>query len=537
MMPRQEASPADRLILLLIIGLLVAGGIVFARAQNVWIDETTQLSGASLPLGRMIAWLTGAPEPALGVPPDRMPPISYVVDAAFWRLWGDNLFAFRMLHLAIASAGLIVLLDAVRVRLGIAAMVVTGLLLALLPKLADQAVEIRSYPMFFALSCGQLAMILHRRDQSGWPWILAFGALGLASSYTHFFGVVATSAFAVALFVASEDRTAALRVAAVYAGLVVLWTGLIPFVTSAASISGAEDHADMSIGGIVTYLLKLIGHSANLLTWQGAALLFGGALLLMAMTLAGLAWQSRRDGVGIRRDPLAILIVALLAGLCATLAAGVVVAGFNPTKPSYSIWMMPVIATLIGAAFARPLPGRVAAWLRVAAAAIMLVGAAWGQWDFLSRANWFTHGPEVALSRAVTDAGPRTAVVYVGPAWAFGYYPQYWRRRDALDQWLLADDGQGVHRIARGGDPSGPAQPLAVLDRYDAIVVARIDLSSYRDFRSKVSGTAIAEGAIVDQGFPDRHWSAGQAVASPGFIALTTQTIVRQAGGDANDRS
>lgn len=531
MMPRQGASPADRLLLLLTIGLFVVGGVVFARAQNVWVDETTQLSGISLPLGRMIAWLTGAREPALGVPPDRMPPISYIVDAAFWRLWGDNLFAFRMLHLAIAVAGLAVLLDAVRFRIGVAAMVVAGLLLTLLPKLTDQVVEIRSYTMLFALSCGQVAMVLRRRDKAGWSWIVAFAALGLISSYTHFFGVVATSAFFVALFVASESRAAALRIIAVYAALLLLWAGLIPFVTGAASASAALDRADMSLGGVVTYLLKLIGHSANLLTWQGAALLFGGALLLAAMTLAGLAWQARREGDAVRRDPVVILVVALIAGLGATLAAGLVVIGFNPTKPSYSVWMIPVIATVIGAAFAKPLPGRIAAGARVLAAAIMLIGAAWGQWDFLSRADWFAHGPEVALSRAVTSAGPRTAVVYIGPAWAFGYYPQYWRRRDALDQWLLADDGQGVHRIARGGDPSGPAQPLATLDRYDAIVVARIDLSSYRDFRSKVSGTAIAEGAIVDQGFPDRHWSAGQAVATPGFIALTTQTIVRQAEG------
>ena len=57
----------------------------FALAQNLWIDESTQLSGATLPLGRLFAWLTGTREPSFGVPPDRMPPISYLIDAACYR--------------------------------------------------------------------------------------------------------------------------------------------------------------------------------------------------------------------------------------------------------------------------------------------------------------------------------------------------------------------------------------------------------------------------------------------------------------------
>ena len=81
-------------------------GIHFARAQNLWIDESTQLSGSRLPLATMVGWLTGH-GPGLGVPPDRMPPISYLVDALVWTSGCSTDLCFRLVHLAAAAAGLI----------------------------------------------------------------------------------------------------------------------------------------------------------------------------------------------------------------------------------------------------------------------------------------------------------------------------------------------------------------------------------------------------------------------------------------------
>ena len=531
-MSRQGANRADRLILLLIVIVFLAGGVVFAFAQNVWVDETTQLSGMTLPPGRLLAWLMGTPEPSFGVPPDRMPPLGYLFDGVFWRAWGNDVLAFRLLHLGIAALGLGVLLDAVRGRLGLGAMIVTGLLLALLPKLIDTVVEIRSYTMLFALSCMQVAMILRSEDRSGWRWIGAFAALGLVSSYTHFFGVVATSAFFVALFVASASRAGAVRVAVVYAVLLLSWSGLVPFVFGAATASAAPEGADMRVSGLAAYLLKLIGHSANLVSWPGAALLFAGAIGLFVLMLAGLAVRARREGVGIRTDRLAILFVALVAGLAATLAAGLVVSGFNPMKPNYSIWMLPVIAVLVGGAF-RSDPARGSGLLRVVrygAAALMLAGAAWGQVDFLRRADGFAHGPEREIARALAVAGPHTAVVYAGPSWGFGYYPLYWRQREALDQWLLSDDGATVHRISRGGDPTTPAQPLGVLDGYRSIIVARIEQRDYRAFRDMPAGSPVEAAPIVDQGFPGGQWTAEPASATPGLFWLTIQSLHRRPG-------
>lgn len=537
-MPREGASRADWLIMLVIAALFVAGGVVFLRAQNVWIDETTQLSGMALSLPRMIAWLTGTPEPTLGVPPDRMPPISYLFDAAFWRVWGDNIQAFRLLHLIVAASGLVVLLAAVRRVCGTAAMTVTGLLLVLLPKLTDIAVEIRAYPLVFAIACIQVAMLLTRRGRLDWRWLAGFAAVGLVASYTHFFGVVATSAFFVALFVASGSRAAAIRVVAVYAALAVSWVGLAPFIVGAASASGIEDHADMSVGGIFAYLLRLMGHSANLLSWPGTALLAVGALTLLGISIARVIVQGRREGLATLADPVAMLIVAVLAGVAATLAAGFVAAGFNPTKPSYSIWMLPVLAVLIGAAFRSSQDGAAAAAgeaaprglasrARIALAAVMLIGAAWGHWDFLSRAAWFTHGPDTALSGAVAAAGPDSAVVYVGPTWPYGFYPLYWHQRDGVDQWLIAEDGSGVRRIGVGGDPTTLVEPFDVLDRYRAIVIARIDVHDYRHFRAFAAGASPDPGPIVDQGFPNRHWSAGPAETTLSFFGLTAQQLTR----------
>ena len=521
---------SSRLSLLLVLLLLIAACVHFARVQNVWIDESTQLSGMTLGPLRLIGWLAGAPVHEFAVPPDRMPPVSYLIDASFYRLWGANVLAFRALHLAITAAGAGVLLCAISKRMGLQAMIVAGLVLALSPKLVETAVEIRAYPLFFALTCLQLAMALRAREQWSWRAVAVFAGLALASGYTHFFGVVAGSAIMVATIVTRPDRKSAIRLAQAYAVLLVLWIGLAPFVTGASSISSVTESASLNGLALITWVLKLIGHSANLLSPIGAFFYFVGAFGLAA--IAKIAWLMRARGGGLaeRVHPIALLLAALGAGLVVTVLAAFVIKGFNPLKPSYSIWALPLIAALIGSCFMpRIFPDN--ALFRFARASLLgvfLIGALWGQVEFLAHARWFVHGPERALQAALDKAPSGAAIVYAGDDWGYGYFPLAWRSENRLDQWLISSDGARVRHIGRGGNAATPEQPLTALNRYPALVIAQIVPLGYRELRAAPPGERSAASPIAVAERLRAGWSVDSANAYPGLYWLVVETAQRQ---------
>lgn len=462
--------------------IFLACCIRFALVQNVWIDESTQLSGATLGIGRLMTWLTGTREPAFGVPPDRMPPISYLIDAACYRTACAAPVAWRLLHLLFAVAGLSVATWAVVRRWGIAAGLVTGLFLALSPKLIEMGVEIRAYPIFFAITCAQIALLLRlieaERLRAG-PLGL-FLLLGLASAYTHFFGLVSSMALFTGLFAA---RATTIREAAAIAGaavlLVLLCLGLAPFIMTASAISGDAVQTDASGHGLSLYFLRLAGHVANVMSPIGAALFFLPLVGLIAVAGVRIARGFGAGGLGYRRDAVVALAVALASGLAVTLLAAVVAKGFNPLKPSYSLWVLPVLAVLLGAICGRGQSGRLTGIAR-GLALLMLIGAAVGTLLLMRHPGWFVHGPSSAIRAAVGDAPADTAVVYEGD-WGYGFFPTYYYYHQSLDQWRIAPDGQ-LQKIGLGGDPAAadPA-PLAAKRR---IVLVRIASRNYHDLRA-----------------------------------------------------
>lgn len=510
--------------------------LIFGAAQNVWIDETTQLSGATLTPGPLIAWLTGALKLPFGVPGDRMPPLSYFIDMIGWRIWGGNELAFRLYHAAIAGAGLAVLVVATACRFGTRAALIAGLILALSPKLIETAVEIRAYPIFFALSCAQAAMIV-RGDVAGSIGRLAlFLLLGLLSGYTHFFGIVATSAYFVAVFIGARDGRAAVRVVLGYGLLLLAWAGLSPFIFGATSLSNTSLVAATDAGNLASFLALLLGHSALLLHPAVALCYFGGAVVLAALGAAGLAKMLVRTGLPARHDPAMGLALALLAGIVVVIAAAFVVRGFTTLSPRYNIWMLPPIALLIALAADGVIApeGRLPRILRYGALAVFALGAALGYVGFLKRADWFIHGPSRSFDALVTKAGPSVAVVHVGSGWAWGYFPLYRLHRDTVPQWLLAPDGQSLVRITQGGDATGARQPLAALDGYDTVVAGRVDLLSYTDLRAlepmpSVTGDLLPALALAG-------WRSDAPLYQPGNYAFTGQLYHKRPAPSPIDR-
>jgi len=504
----------------MVLAIFAVAAFLFARVQNVWVDETTQLSGITLAPGALLAWLSGGFDPGFGVPPDRMPPVSYFIDMIGWHIWGSNELAFRLYHAAITAGGILVLMVAVTRRFGLRAALIAGLLMALSPKLVTTAVEIRAYPILLTLSCLQVALLLWG-DVAAKPKRLAlFVLLGVLSGYTHFFGLVATSAYAAAAFLDARDTKGAVRVVLAYGLLLLLWAGLYPFVAGASTISSTHTDPSVVLPDVAAFLAQTLGSSAIMVSPLVATLHFASAALLIVLGAIGLGRVIARDGLEARHEPWLGLLVALLAGIAVTLVASLLVASFDALAPRYSVWMLPPLIVLIAIAAdgAMAPPGRLARLTRLGALAVLAISAVWAQALFLSRAEWFIHGPSGVLEQMLAEAPQPVAVVHVGESWAWGYFPLYRAHRDTLPQWLLAPDGESVIRITRGGDPSGDPQPLSVLNDTAALLVSRIDLKTFKDLRllkDRRDMAFQATGALAPA-VERAGWESGTLIHRPG---------------------
>lgn len=497
--------------------LLLVLGLVFASVQDVWIDESTQLSGAMLPLPRLFAWLAGAPEPGLGVPPDRMPPVSYLVDAAGLRLLGLSVFGLRVLHLAIACAGAAVLVAAVAVRMGVRAAWLAGAVLVLSPKLIEASVELRAYPIWFALVCVQLALVFRILDRPGVASrpLIAFVLVSMVADWTHFLALIPTCALLVGIAAARLRSARVLRPLTVAGGAILLAAATnAPFVAGASAASGREGVAGM-LGPklVVLWLLRLFGHSAAMLRPAAAALMLGGLALLLLVAVLRLPASLKRR-LPRMATAVSAIACALAAGLLVTLLAAAVVRGFDPLKPSYGIWVLPFAATIAGAAVAGP-PGRMWRRLGTAAVVVFLVGAVWSTATFVRRASWFVHGPERVIADAVGPDPAGAAVVYRGGDWAYGFFPLQWRYGGRLAQ-FTEDFGGRLHRLLPGGgvDPAGAAP--GALPGIRRLLVADLSTRSYAGLRPLLgSASPTPPPAAAMPG-----WEARASTTRPGLYWL-----------------
>lgn len=528
---RQRLSPVLIAILVVVLALFAGCAFFFASIQNVWVDESTQLSGVTLGLGDLIGWLTGRLPLALGVPADRMPPFSYLIDMIGWHIWGNDVFAFRLYHAALVGGSIALLVLATGRRFGVIAALIAGLTLVLSPKLIETAVEIRAYPIFFALSCAQVAMLVRGEIAARIPRLMLFTALGIASLYTHFFGLVASSAFFVAAFVDAADRRAAIRVILAYALLLLLGAGLAPFVLGASSISSMTEPHTPGLRDLARYAVQLMTNSSILMQPAIAILYFAGAGLIALLCLLGITRLISRKGLSARHDPAITLAIALLAGLLVTIGAGFLAKGFQTLTPRYSIWMFPLIAVLIGtAASGRLAPGgRFAIWLRGGALAIFGAGALLALANFLHRADWFVHGPSTTLEAMAAQSDKPVAIVHIGGTWAWGYFPLYWRHQKTLPQWLLLPNGRSVARLDGRRDAANRPLPLSALDGYATLLVSRVDLRDYHYLRALNAMPLSFPPASLAPELDLAGWTSDAAVEKPGNFNFIGQLYRKSA--------
>jgi hypothetical protein len=282
--------------------------------------------------------------------------------------------------------------------------------------------------------------------------------------------------------------------------LLVCSAGLLPFLTGAARISGGE-HSSTGIGAVVALVPRVIGHPANMVSLAAAVLFFASLAVLLLLSLGRIGVEISSGFSKGLRNPLAGIAIALASGVLVTLLAAVLAQGFDPLKPSYSGWMLPLVAVLASAALAP-----VRQW-KLALVAALLGGALWGASIFVANARFFVHGPERSINEAIGRDVSSSSVIYVGPDWAYAYFPLSYEYNGGLAQWLLGSDGR-LHQIRKGGAVEDSAAPWTALSGARTVVVVGIDTRSFKSLRNHDGGKPLPLGRLVGQHLP------GMALAS-----------------------
>lgn len=526
--PSNATSPAKLAALMSVLAVFFFSTILyFARIQTVWIDETTQLRGSHLPIGRLISWLSGSPM-QLGVPPDRMPPISYLVDKAYLQLGFTGEFPLRLLHASLYTVGVAVLLWVIGRRWGLLAALVAGLLLTGTPQVVNTAVEIRAYPLFLGLTAVAVAQFIRLFDTPA----LDIGRLALFTivaallGYVHFFGLVAASALYCGLVVArARSRRELLFTCGSWGITLLAAAGLAPFIAASHGLSDGRPAVATRVSPreIALYFTRLIGHPAMDLFPPALGLFLLGMAGLMLLALIRMRASLPRPLRSAPADPAAGLTVAITAGLVATLVAALFASGFDALKASYSIWLVAPLAALVASALAYDKVRRVA----VALVAPLLVGIVVMQVLFVAHAGWFVQSPEDVLRQVVGSNDQDVAIIYVGDEWAFGYFPMVYRY-NGLSQYRL-DAGGKIHMIQSGGSVS--KQPISAnsLRGYSRLLLVSIQTRTYQDMRQLLN----TDGGGATRTLPEADlpafadWRASRTVERPGLYQLRVTPLQR----------
>jgi hypothetical protein len=476
------------LLTTLLIGLFAVELYLFSNVQDIWLDETTQLSGIRLNLFDMLRWLIGADVAHLGVPDDRMPPLSYILDWSWLHLSGSSEVGFRLFHAVFVLGGVAGLAALTWRVLGPPPTIILLGFMVLSPKLIQTGVELRAYPLFFAVTCAQVAVFLRVVDNANnrniWPLAL-FSLLCLVAIYTHFFGVVSFGAFAVALAISSIGRRSEHNGAALIFGVmcIVGAIGILPFVLTAIKNSGSivPDHKDGErIIKFVNYFFKLFADSANMVSLTAAALFFAGILTLFAAGVVGFYFRMRKHCL----ESTDWLLTALISGVFVTVMTSFFVSSFDTLKVGYSIWTFPLLSIIIASGW-RFWAGYRLWWDigRKLAAGALMAGAASSTYVLLSHSAEFVHGPrEFVISLYDKAAAPKAIVYEPGADWGFAYFPLFFSSGGLINQYLSV--GKNLEVIESGGAIKHDADGIDTrFPSYRFIFLVDLKLRTYADIR------------------------------------------------------
>lgn len=512
-----------------VLALFAACAAVFGAHQAIWIDETTQLSGLALPFGTQLAWLTGRVDPGLGVPADRMPPLSYWLGGLWAGAFGLSETALRLFGIVSMLAAAPAIWLAARRIGGVAGALCALGVVYLSSGLVVQAVEIRAYPLFFAFSAwAVLAFVLVLQDTGGrrrGP-LAALTVTLLLASYTHFFGVVLAGLLWLTLLavVVAQRRPLgpALAAALVYG---VATAGLLPFILSALQMSGGGAPSAAAALPLKAVLADTARLAVRLVVGSpsfvhpaliGTSLLAVGGLVVLALaTLRQPALDTPP-----RVWPWLLVPVALAFVLLPLLKLRI--ASFDVLAPHYNLWLVPLVALVLSAALSAP--SRAMRGAAAALTGLLFVSSLGAMAVLLRHPQVFTHGPGEWVAGEVS-VPERTLVVHDATGlWGAAYFPLHYLTGGRVTQVLQAADG-GRQLIGPRGLTDAPTWPA---DRFDRIVYVKAGAMSTSELAQVIRGPQGCQ--------PPAPRTAAAPFAAQDrarvYCAFTSAAIVVQTRGD-----
>jgi len=469
-----RAFPALVLVAMALVVFSLCAGI-FASKQAIWVDETTQLTGLTLDFGTQLHWLAGLSDVVLGVPGDRMPPLSYWLGGLWAGLFGAGELSMRWFGIVITGLAVPPLFMAGRLAAGSLGGVFLVWLMLCAPSMVVQGVEIRAYPLFFTLSAWSVWAFARiafggavARDWRDLAVLVLFSVL---MAYAHYFGVVAAGCLFAGLFVQRLVTRGAVG-AVVVAGLValVLMAGLWPFVRSAIEMSGPGGQPPEPVGVLgaledaARLGFRLFVHPVTLISLPLTALLLAG---LAVLGLAAGTVLTRRGAA--RQAGIAVLVPLVLAfGVLTVLRT--VIDGFNVLASHYNLWLMPLAGLALCLAL-RNIGDRPRWWRGLVGGAVAVVVAVQlASLALLVRnAEEYVHGSGEWVAGMIGDDPAGTLVIHDGAGvWGHAYFPIYFLTSGQVEQWLRAADGSLVRLSPTGREPL--VDPQAEERRFTRVV-------------------------------------------------------------------
>lgn len=477
----------------LICFLFVAGAGYFSSQQTIWVDETTQLSGLALPLDSQLQWLVGRSELQLGVPPDRMPPLSYWAGTLWAALFGLSEATMRWFGVFATLAAAPALYLAGRMRGGVTGGLFVMAVVFLSPNTLVMAGEIRAYPLFLTLSAWSVWAFLRCLAPDTGNRIGRLAALTILlvlTAYTHFFGIVLAGALLATLLIErilSGDSVRPILLAGL-CGAVALG-GLVPFVLSAVAKSGDVGAAtESSLRDVAAASARLFfrlflhgSHSVYMSVLLATGL---GLLGLAILTLARLRRKVDRETFGPRQGAF-ILLPLMLAGIALPIL-DLSIGSFEVLAPHYNLWMVPLAAVFIAGAFA-PNPGH--AWFTRSAqvfGVIVLVGYLAANAIVLRHAPVYSHGPGEWLAKLWVET-QRPAIVHDETGhWGHAYFPLHYLSNGDAVQMLSRNDGTLWRIQPVGLEPV--TDSTAYLSTFNHVMRVRVETMNSGDLAQIVRG-------------------------------------------------
>ena len=476
--------------------LFVAMAGLFALRQSIWIDETTQLSGLALDFRTQLAWLAGSSDVILGVPPDRMPPLSYWLGGLWTEVFGLTEGSMRWFGIVTVLVGAPALYLAGRRAAGPWGGVFSLTFVLLSPGILVQAVEIRAYPLFLTFSawgywCFAELVLAGKKRARGTRWLLILLAVFiLAASYTHYYGLVFGFCLLCTLIADRVFRgLPVVPVLVVASGTVVISVGLVPFLLSAAAMtaSATSGSADIipsasslteTLVGLARLSLRSFLHGSHLVYPTIAIVAVLGVVSLAGLALVGRSMAARSN----------MLLMPVLVGLVLLAIANLMNPGFSVLAPHYNLWMIPPVAVFLARAFVQGAGKRLRIILQRAGASAIILAHLSASVVLLSNARYFTHGPGEWVASMISDPN-RTLVLHdsTGP-WAQAYFPLYALTEGEAAQILLVANEEPVWLTATGRK-SLSSDINSLLAEFDTVLYVSI-----RDRNTQFLGRRIRNG-------------------------------------------